>query len=242
MRAFTRYGSGEVVGRDRQAVDDQGDGRAAVLDRLPYRRDGDELALEPAEFDAAGANTVLLDEWRDKWLRPGKCQFCPVEGSCPALKRDALSVAKIWFDDMDQPQIGNSALDQSPEALARDLDMIPMLEDWVKARRAFAHAQAEAGVEIPGYQLSEKIGNRKWGVDTIDGLITTLHGAGVERDDLYEDPKLKSPAQMDKLLGAKRKSLIEPFVVREVTGTNLVSVTKTTRPPAKSVADKYFET
>lgn len=196
------------------------------------------------EYDAAGANTVLLDEWRDKWLRPGKCTFCPVEGSCPALKRDALSVAKIWFDDMDQPQIGNAALDTDPAALARDLDMIPMLEDWIKARRAFAHARAEAGVEIPGYQLSEKIGNRKWSDDpaAVDKLMWALEQEGFKDADLYVDPKMKSPAQMDKLLGAKRKSLIEPFVVREVTGTNLVSVTKTTRPPAKSVAAKYFET
>jgi len=192
------------------------------------------------EFDAAGANSVLLDEWRDKWLRPGKCTFCPVEGSCPALKRDALSVAKIWFDDMDQPQIGNAALDQSPEALARDLDMIPMLEDWVKARRAFAHAQAEAGVAIPGYQLSDKIGNRKW-VDTVSAAQLQV-AAGVPEADVYVEPKLKSPAQMDKLLGAKRKALIEPFVTREVTGTNLVSVAKSTRPAAKTVAERFFET
>lgn len=191
-------------------------------------------------YDLANGNTVLLEEWRDAWLRPGKCTFCPVEGVCPALRRDALSVAKIWFDDMDQPQIGNSALDTSPEALARDLDMIPMLEDWVKARRAYAHAQAEAGVEIPGYQLSDKIGNRKWADDPDLKLADALAEAGVT--DIFVEPKLKSPAQMEKLLGAKRKALIEPFVVREVTGTNLVSVTKTTRPPSKNVAERFFET
>lgn len=194
------------------------------------------------EFDAAGANTVLLDDWRDKWLRPGKCTFCPVEGSCPALKRDALSVAKIWFDDMDQPQIGNAALDQSPEALARDLDMIPMLEDWIKARRAFAHAQAEAGVEVPGYQLSDKIGNRKWKDGSDEFLLAELRNSEIDVNDAYVEPKLKSPAQMEKLLGAKRKALIEPFVTREVTGTNLVSIAKTTRPAAKSVAERFFET
>lgn len=192
------------------------------------------------EYDAAAGNTVLLDEWRDNWLRPGKCTFCPVEGSCPALKRDALSVAALWFDDMDQPQIGNSALDTSPEALARDLDLIPMLEDWIKARRAFAHTQAEAGVEIPGYQLVDKIGNRKWVEDQYP-LINALMSAGLSGDEMNVEPKLKSPAQMEKLLGAKRKALIEPFVTRDVTGTNLVSAAKTTRPPAKTVAERYFE-
>lgn len=195
------------------------------------------------EHAAAGSNTVLLDEWRDKWLKPGRCTFCPVEATCPALRRDAMSVAAVWFDDMDQPRIGNAALDTDPASVARDLDMIPMLEDWIKARRAYAHAQAEQGVEIPGYQIVDKIGNRKWADDPalLDEMLRKIDELGLGTDAAYVEPKLKSPAQMEKLLGAKRKALIEPFVTREVTGTNLVSVAKTSRPAAKTVADKYFE-
>jgi len=196
------------------------------------------------EFDAAGANTVLLDDWRDKWLRPGKCTFCPVEGSCPALKRDALSVAKIWFDDMDQPQIGNAALDQSPEALARDLDMLDMLEGWISARRALAHALAESGVKLPTpdgeeYYLADKIGHRKWTDE--EKAKAVIVGAGFDEDKFYAKKPI-TPAVADKLLGAKRKALIEPFTTRPVTGTNLVRSDKTTRPAAKSVAERFFET
>ena len=193
-------------------------------------------------FDAANGNAVILEAWAETWLKPGKCTFCPVEGSCPALKRDALSVAKVWFDDMDQPRLGNEALDTSPEALARDLDMIPMLEDWIKARRALAHATAEAGTEIPGYQIVDKIGNRKWAEGTVIDIHDAMAKAGFSAEQILAEPKLKSPAQLEKVLGAKRKALIEPFVVREVTGTNLVSVAKTSRPAAKTVAAKYFET
>lgn len=189
------------------------------------------------EHAAAGGNTVLLDEWRDKWLKPGKCTFCPVEGSCPALKRDALSVAAVWFDDMDQPRLGNAALDTDPASLNRDLNMIPMLEDWVKARRALAHSMAEQGVEFEDHMLVDKIGNRKWADDTAP-LVTAMQEANV---DPFAEPKLLSPAQLEKLLGSKRKALIEPFVVREVTGTNLVSRAKTTRPAAQTTAAKYFQ-
>ncbi|WP_048647532.1 DUF2800 domain-containing protein [Nitratireductor soli] len=192
------------------------------------------------EYEAAGGNSVKLDAWAEKWLTPGKCTFCPAEGTCPALRKGAMDVAAVWFDDLDQPRIGNSALDTSPEALARDLDMIPMLEDWIKARRAYAHAQAETGVEIPGYQLSEKIGNRKW-VDDPALAARLMAELGLDESAIYADPKLKSPAQMDKLLGAKRKDMIVPFVERPITGTNLVSVDKTSRPPAKTVAQKHFE-
>lgn len=195
------------------------------------------------EHAAANGNTVLLDEWRDKWLKPGKCTFCPVEGSCPALKRDALSVAAVWFDDMDQPRLGNAALDTDPASLNRDLNMIPMLEDWIKARRALAHSMAEQGVEFEDHMLVDKIGNRKWTDDAgeMARLTKIVESSGFEISDVYVEPKLKSPAQLEKLLGSKRKALIEPFVVREVTGTNLVSRTKTTRSAAKSKAETYFE-
>lgn len=192
-------------------------------------------------FDAAGSNTVLLDEWTEAWLRPGKCTFCPVEGSCPALRKNVLAAAAVFFEpETDQPKIGNSALDTSPEALARDLNMIPMLEDWIKARRALAHTTAENGIDLPGYQLVDKIGTRKWAdpIKTVQGL----EAEGVVHAHLFEEPKLKSPAQMEKLLGAKRKALIEPFVTRETTGTNLVSISATSRPPAKSKAANFFET
>lgn len=224
-----------------------------------------------AEYDAAAGNSVRLDEWAEKWLNPGKCVFCPAEATCPKLRRAALDVAKVWFEpDTGAPQIGNKPSDMSPEALAETLDMLDMLEGWIKAVRAYAHAQAEAGVAIPGYQLSEKIGNRKWSVeeallskllsgDPIAWLeylaaTTELEGPALQdavlaqsakyaipSDDLYEAPKLKSPAQIDKLLGAKRKALIEPFVERPVTGTNLVSASRTSRPPAKPKAEAYFE-
>lgn len=196
------------------------------------------------EHAAAGGNTVLLDEWRDKWLKPGRCTFCPVEGSCPALKRDALSVAAVWFDDMDQPRLGNAALDTSPEAIARDLDMIPMLESWIDARRALAHSLAEQDVKLPTsdgeeYILVDKIGHRKWndGVAASDIQIAT----GLPEDKVYVAPKLASPSAIEKITGAKGKPKIADLWHAPITGKNLVRSDKTTRQPAKSTAAKHFE-
>lgn len=191
------------------------------------------------QYDAAGGNSVLLDEWTETWLKPGKCTFCPVEGQCPALRKKALEAAKVWLDDVGEPRIGNIPGELSPEQMGATLDMIPMLEDWIKAVRATAHNLAESGVEIPGYQLVEKIGNRKWGDET--AMAEALVEAGIPRQSLFAEPELKSPAQIDKLLGPKRKALIEPFVVRPVTGTNLTSVNKTSRPAATPAALVYLE-
>ena len=189
-------------------------------------------------FDGLNGNSVLFDEWCDAWLNPGKCKFCPCEGFCPALKKKALAVAAVWFDDADQPRAGNSVTDADPVAVARDLDLTELLEGWIAARWAFAKNLADSGVEIPGYQLSEKIGNRKWADD--EQITAALLGAGLTDDQIFTK-KLVSPAQSEKLLGAKRKALIEPFTTREVTGTNLVAVAKTSRPAAKARIEAFLE-
>ncbi|MCH4543175.1 DUF2800 domain-containing protein [Ochrobactrum sp. A-1] len=208
------------------------DWTAALLERMKLSKQ----AME--EYDACNGNTVLIDEWVEKWLTPGKCTFCPVEGSCPKLRKRALEVAAAWFDDRDQLQIGNSALDTSPEALNRDLNNISILEDWIKARRALAHSMAEDGVVFDDWQLADKIGNRKWADDA--EAATLLLEQGLDEDQVYVR-KLVSPAQAEKALGSKRKGVIDPLVTREVSGTNLVSKAKTSRPAAKSKAERYFE-
>jgi len=192
------------------------------------------------EFEAAGGNTVLLDEWCDKWLRPGACKFCPVEGSCPALKKQALAVAATWMDDMDQPRIGNAALDTSPEAVNRDLLMIPMLENWIKARRALAHDMAEKGVAFEDFTLVETHGHRKWGTEDVGKLEADLvNVAGLNHADLYTK-KIKSPAQIEKLLG-KRKGVIKSMWLIPTTGKTLAEKARTTSPAAPSKAELFLD-
>jgi hypothetical protein len=179
-------------------------------------------------------NSVKLDEWAAAWLRPGKCSFCPAEGFCPAVRKPAEDVVAKWFDD--GGAMKNLPAAASPDAVAADLAIIPMLESWIAARSAFAKQLAEGGTAIPGWQIVEKIGNRKW---TDEAKVeAVLREAGI-------DPfakKLVSPAQAEKLLGAKRKALVEPLTEKPVTGTSLVSIAKTTRAPAKTTAERYFET
>lgn len=184
---------------------------------------------------------VRLDEWTEKWLRPGACRWCPAEGFCPALKRRALDVAGVWFDAFDQPQLSNNPDERSPEQVAKDLDMLDMLEDWIKARRAYAHTLAEQGVEIPNYVLVDKIGNRKWATADETKLVHDLKSVvGLTDDEIY-DRKVRSVAQLERVLGAKRKSTIEIMWHKPVTGTNLVRVDKTSRPAAQPMAERYFQ-
>ena len=188
------------------------------------------------EYKLVLDGTMTVTAWEMKWLKAGShCKFCKRAGKCSAQEQAALDVAQVWFDDLDIPRIGNTPDKMDPQKLAATLDMLDMVSEWINAVRAHAQEQAEMGVQIPGYQLVEKIGNRRWKLPE-SSIVAALNSIGVE------DPftrKVVTPAQAEKLLG-KRKKEIEPWVERPITGTNLVAVSKTSRPAVAPAVEKHF--
>jgi hypothetical protein len=176
---------------------------------------------------------VSREEWGETNLRAGEhCRFCPARAICPAQEKAALDAAGVWFDDLDQPQLKNAPDELDPARLARVLDAAGMIEDWLNAVRALAHNLAQAGTEIPGYVLVEKIGRRRWKDEAAaEVALSDLP------DDVVFETKLRSIAQIEKALGAKRKrefeGLLSSLVETPVTGLNLVRAGKTTRPAVK---------
>jgi hypothetical protein len=176
---------------------------------------------------------VSREEWGETNLRAGEhCRFCPARAICPTQEKAALEAAGVWFDDLDQPQLKNAPDELDPARLARVLDAAGMIEDWLNAVRALAHNLAQAGTEIPGYVLVEKIGRRRWKDEAAaEVALSDLP------DDVVFETKLRSIAQIEKALGAKRKrefeGLLSSLVETPVTGLNLVRAGKTTRPAVK---------
>ena len=197
------------------------------------------------EFKTLGGNRVAFDEWADRWLRTGQCGFCPAQAICPKRRAEALSampkLAAKWFEEPDapMPDLSNSPKLASPEELARWLDGFEAIEAWIKSVRGHAHAEAERGVALPGWQLVDKIGFRAWKDEA--AARERLTALGLTSEQMLEE-KFKSPAAIEKVLGAKRKAEIEPLVERPIRGTNLVAVNKTTRPAAQSRTERFNET
>lgn len=183
---------------------------------------------------------ISREEWAAKYLSAGShCTFCPAAGLCPALEKTALDAAGVWFDDLRMPQMSNTPADLSPEKLASVLDAADMIDGYLNACRRLAHSLAEDGVAIPRYQLVEKIGRRRWTLGE-DELRTQLaEVASLTEDEMYV-PKLRSPAQLEKILG-KRKGVLASFIETPVTGSNLVSVTKTTRRAIAPTVNTFFQ-
>ena len=215
----------------------------AVADLLEWT--GDLLAamhrskVAADHYEKARRNTVSLDEWAKLWLRPGKCVFCPAMATCPAIRRQASDLAGMWFEDGAAARPTNTPDTLSAEALAQTLGALDNLEAWIGAVRAYAKHQAESGVEVPGYQLAETHGHRKW--SSVDDLIVArLHDLGLTEDQIF-DRKLRTPAALEKALGKGGADRIAGMWVKPVTGRSLVRVDKATLPPAQSVAERYFQ-
>ena len=161
------------------------------------------------------------------------CRFCPAIIKCPEVQNVKQLVAKSEFAKT-TPAEGSVP----PDALAKALKAIPILEALVKRIDAYAYQEARAGRSVPGYKLVEKRANRKWINETEVSLF--LGGLKVGDDDIFEPKKVRTPAQMEKKLPS-HYSMLEKFVTKESSGLVLVPI-EDKRPAFKPDAKKEFAT
>lgn len=175
-----------------------------------------------------------------KWLSAGDhCTFCPALPTCPAVERKALAVAQTLF----APE--GIAAPPPPatlgmERLVQVLDAADMIQNWLNACRAYAQDQAEMGLEVPGYVLVPKQA-RGWAKPDAEVALELTMELGLAADAIYAEPKLKSPTEITKVLGAKRKAEIAHLRAKTGKGLNLVRAEKTSREAVVAPALAMFE-
>lgn len=204
------------------------------------RRSADALAA----YNGGNPKEASIGAWNTMWLTPGDhCAktFCGAAGFCPALRQKAYDAAGVWFDDLDQPRLANSPSDLSPEQAAQVLTAADLMSDWINAVRAYWHAQAESGVEIPDHILVDKVGREAW-IDGVEAqVIAAAQKAGLDQAKYLNPGKLKTPKQIRKALGSANEKLVAGLSAAPDKGTNLVRADKTTRPAAKPAVSKHFD-
>jgi len=207
----------------------------------------DDLALFANELLEAARAT--LDPAAP--LQPGgHCRFCPAKAVCPALYEQTQQIAASEFDvvtvvaePLTPAEIKNTAvgaplrirpapveeivLPPIPEALSHEqiakiLTKLPILDDWSAAVKAYAEKEAKAGRPIPGFKIVERRAERKWTNENAAARAILEQTEGVPENEIYETPKLKSPAKIEKALGKRRFKALASFVTKKSAGTKLV--------------------
>jgi len=137
------------------------------------------------------------------------CRFCPASGMCPELNQKTMALAQTHFSPV---------ADYDPAKLGKTLALLPMVENWVKSVRDFAYREAQHGRVPPGFKLVAKRATRKWASEEV--VVKTLSDI-LFTEDMYES-KLKSPAQIEKILSKEHRSKIDQLTISESRGQTLV--------------------
>lgn len=143
------------------------------------------------------------------------CGWCPALGFCPAVRKQAVEVFDVPFDEAAVPAIPVKDLplveQMTPEQIGRMLQFKPLAEKLLKAVYERAKTMLIENPEaIPGFKLVEGRANRSW-VDNFEEVNGPLFM--VLKQEMY-DVKFKSPARMEAALksaGADPKA-VAPFV------------------------------
>ncbi len=158
-------------------------------------------------------NAALATEEENAPLVSGDhCQFCPGAIKCPELIRTANEAMKIEFAE---------ELPYDTDELSKALTMAELLKTWIKSVQNFAWNQANVGVKTPGFKLVAKRASRSWNGDAthMRKMLKKL-----SKDEIAKCFKedIKTPAQVEKVLGKEHVKFLSKFILSKSSGTNLV--------------------
>jgi hypothetical protein len=163
----------------------------------------------------ARANTPSAQPCKGSW-----CKFCPAKVTCPAMTNMAREL---------HARIGQKPNTFGGDELAHLLTLAADLDPWIKELRATAQYAAEQGTTVPGYKLVKKKVNRSWGEPAT--LLARLKSMRIPLRDSHNHI-LKSPAQLEKLLQSKGKTLDFKQYLSTTTSTGISLVPDTDKRPA----------
>jgi len=206
----------------------------AIVQPRASHRDGSIRTYSYTKAEILDFGTDLIDAAHaalapDAPLIAGDhCKFCKAAGVCSALRGNALAVAQDEFG------VIKSVDDLTPEEIGAYMDKLPLVEEWIKSLRRHAHTMLEAGTSVPGFKLVEKRPTRRW--KNQEELLDWAASENLEDEEIFEK-KIKSPAQIEKVVG--KKNVPSDLIMSVSTGLSMVPDTDR-RPPAALLASDEF--
>lgn len=170
-----------------------------------------------------------------------KKTFCPALIQCPEARRDMQEASLVVFD-------GPVATNQPPKPetltaaqLSRLLEMMPIIDTYLKSVESYALELANRGQEVPGFKLVARRSNRKWvneeDVKAKFGVLATRTVVETLSPSQLEDVIKKE----QKVTGKKAKEIVEPLTFKPDAGNTLVPISDP-RDAAKPKLEQTFAT
>lgn len=162
------------------------------------------------------------------------CLFCAAAGNCRARSDQAVVLAQQEFSVV--PQLSNMSTAEIAARVAEIEPKLGVVEAWLKEAKKHLEEQLKSGAEVPGWKLVQKRATRVWS-DPAKVEEWALLEAGLDKADIYTAPELKSPAQLETLVG--KKAFPASLTVSVSSGYNLAPASSSKPSVAISAADEF---
>lgn len=184
--------------------------------------------IRTCEIPASGEGSVV--EWAETELRPAMertaldndlvagahCRFCPAKLVCPLMQ--SLFGAAMTADPKTIPKLTTASLDRS-------YPFVSAVKFYLKALEEEVLRRLNTGVEMDTVKLVQKKADRVFK----DGALEVFTAAFGQ--EAYTEPKLKTPAQMERL-GQDAKVKVNEWAYTPMTGLT-VALKEDKRPAVK---------
>lgn len=163
---------------------------------------------ERAAAISAAAKVALATPADGKRVAGDWCRFCPARAVCETRAKWVADSMAEGFENLEAP-----GPEDDGERLARYLGRIEAIRAWCSSVETDALARLAKGGTIPGWKLvSGRAGDRKWTDE--EHAATALISFGAHREQIFTAPKLKSPAQIEKLIPKGSRVHLDALVTR----------------------------
>ena len=151
---------------------------------------------------------AILESKQKSHLKAGDwCRWCPAATNCSELHELTMEAARADFNTIKMtPELAADVLAKS-EAIQL---YIRKVQDWTRSELA-------SGRTVPGWKLVESLSNRRFSI-TEEEVVEICLNHGFDENEVV-DKKVKSPAQLEKVVG---KKIVSGITERVKTGTTMV--------------------
>ncbi len=146
-------------------------------------------------------------------LRAGDwCLWCPAKTRCTAYDAMLMEEASADFSEDEPPAMLPTPV--STTELAHKAKWVPIIEAWCNNIKADIQRELENGNVVgefgePEWKLVRGRSNRRL-INAADTVKVLTEEVGLDETDLYVAPKLKTPAQLEKLgVGKEQRKLVK---------------------------------
>lgn len=161
-----------------------------------------EIQMKQAADETSKPNALLrTGDW---------CLWCQGKTRCKAYDAMLLEEAAVDFAEDEPP--AQLPTPVTTADLAHKMEWVPVIEAWIGNIKADIQRELENGNEVPGWKLVRGRSKRRWiSEDAVkEKFIDEL---GLPEDDLLVAPKLKTPAQLEKLgVGKEQRKAVKSAV------------------------------